>query len=149
MFKGFWCLRLLALEPRSLERTFYRCANTAVLSSGLGHIRALLEPSFNSFTSNMASRHFRIPSHGSCLVVQWLGLHTSTARDTGSISGQGTKIAQATWQKKKKKKSQARQPTTWPRKQISSLLFCTGHHVCPTCSITIFLTLNSSYCMAS
>ena len=62
----------------------------------------------------MVSWHFRIPSQGSSLVVQWLGLHTSIARDTGSIPGQGTKIPQATWQKKKKKKSQAGQPTTWP-----------------------------------
>jgi len=26
------------------------------------------------------------------VVVQWLGLHTSTARDAGSVSGQGTKV---------------------------------------------------------
>ena len=31
------------------------------------------------------------------LVVQWLGLYASTARGTGLIPGQGTKIPQATW----------------------------------------------------
>ena len=30
--------------------------------------------------------------HGTSLVVQWLRLHASTAGDTGSIPGQGTKI---------------------------------------------------------
>ena len=34
---------------------------------------------------------------GTSLAVQWLGLHTSTARDPGSIPGRGTKIPQATW----------------------------------------------------
>ena len=29
---------------------------------------------------------------GNSMVVQWLGLHTSTAGDSGSIPGQGTKI---------------------------------------------------------
>ena len=41
------------------------------------------------------------------MAVQWLSaLHTSTARDTGSIQGQGTKILHATGAilKKKKKK---------------------------------------------
>ena len=39
------------------------------------------------------------------LAVQWLGLHTSTEGDTGSIPGRGTKIPHATWcgQKTKKK----------------------------------------------
>ena len=34
-------------------------------------------------------------SSGKSLVVQWLGLHTSAAGGTGSISGQGTKIPHA------------------------------------------------------
>ena len=38
------------------------------------------------------------------LVVQWLGLHTSTAGWSGSIPGSGTKILQTSWPKKKKKK---------------------------------------------
>ena len=53
---------------------------------------------------------------GNSLVVQWLGLHSSTAGDTGSITGHITKTPQATQhsqkqtkkpkiQKKKKKKS--------------------------------------------
>ena len=34
---------------------------------------------------------------GNSLVVQWLGLRASTAGDTGSISGRGTKIPHAAW----------------------------------------------------
>ena len=40
---------------------------------------------------------------GTSLVVQWLGLHTSTAGGTGLIPGLGSKIPQATQPKKKKK----------------------------------------------
>ena len=43
--------------------------------------------------------------HGNSLAVQWLGLCIFTDEDTGSISGQGTKIPQArkcSWKKKKK-----------------------------------------------
>ena len=39
---------------------------------------------------------------GTSLVVQWLGLYASTARGTGLIPGQGTKIPQATWHGQKK-----------------------------------------------
>ena len=35
------------------------------------------------------------------MVVQWLGLHASTARDLGSIPGRGTKIPQAAWRGQK------------------------------------------------
>ena len=38
---------------------------------------------------------------GNSLVVQWLRLHTSIARGTGSIPSQGTKIPQATQQSQK------------------------------------------------
>ena len=41
---------------------------------------------------------------GSSLVVQWLGLSAPTARDPGSVLGWGTKIPQALWLSKKKKK---------------------------------------------
>ena len=34
---------------------------------------------------------------GNSLVIQWLGFHASTAGDTGSIPGWGTKILHATW----------------------------------------------------
>ena len=34
---------------------------------------------------------------GTSLAAQWLGLSASTARGQGLISGQGTKIPQATW----------------------------------------------------
>ena len=40
---------------------------------------------------------------GIFLVVQWLRLRASNAAAMGLISGQGTKIAPAIWQKKKKK----------------------------------------------
>ena len=39
---------------------------------------------------------------GHSLVVQWLGLHTSTARGTGLISGQGTKVPQTVQRGQKK-----------------------------------------------
>ena len=38
------------------------------------------------------------------MVVQWLGLWVFTAKGTGSIPVQGTKILQATWHSFKKKK---------------------------------------------
>ena len=51
------------------------------------------------------------------LVVQWLGLHTSTTGDLGSILGQDTKIPYASWcSQKKKKKGKTKQN----RKQTSS-----------------------------
>ena len=40
------------------------------------------------------------------LAVQWLRLHTSNARGTGLIPGQGTKILQATHGVAKKKKKE-------------------------------------------
>ena len=43
---------------------------------------------------------------GTSLVVQWLGLGTSTAGGVGSITGRGTKIPNASAKKKKKKKVQ-------------------------------------------
>ena len=46
----------------------------------------------------------RSVSDGNSLAVQWLRLHTSTARDTGPIPGWGIKILHVMWQKKKKKK---------------------------------------------
>ena len=39
------------------------------------------------------------------LVVQWLRLHISTSRGTGSIPGQGTKIPHTAQRGKRKKKS--------------------------------------------
>ena len=44
----------------------------------------------------------KFPFSGNSLAVQWLKLHTSTAEGTGSILGQGTKILNAKWHKKKK-----------------------------------------------
>ncbi|XP_029074698.1 CBP80/20-dependent translation initiation factor isoform X2 [Monodon monoceros] len=50
---------------------------------------------------------FRKQSKGNPLAVQWLGLRASSAEDTGSIPGRGTKILQAArrGQKKKRKKT--------------------------------------------
>ena len=42
---------------------------------------------------------------GGTSAVQWLGLSASTAGDTGSIPGQGTKIPQAACMAKKKKRT--------------------------------------------
>ena len=39
-------------------------------------------------------------------MIQWLGLHASTAGGTGLIPSQGTKITQGIWLGKKKKKKQ-------------------------------------------
>ena len=39
------------------------------------------------------------------LAIQWLGLHTFTAKGLGSVPGQGTKIPQAAQPKKKERKS--------------------------------------------
>ena len=44
-------------------------------------------------------------SSGPSLAVQWLRLHASTAGDTGSIPGQGTKIPHTAWLKKKRSSS--------------------------------------------
>ena len=44
---------------------------------------------------------------GNSLVVQWLGLWALTAKGLGLIPGQGTKIPQALWHGKKKKKKDA------------------------------------------
>ena len=41
---------------------------------------------------------------GNSLVVQWVGLHVSTAGGPGSIPGGGTKILQAARHSQKKKK---------------------------------------------
>ena len=46
-------------------------------------------------------------------MVQWLGFHASTAGDTGSIPGRGTKIPQAMWQGQKKTKKET--PTVAPQ----------------------------------
>ena len=43
-------------------------------------------------------------------MIQWLGLHAFTAKDMDSISGQGTKIPQATWHGQKKKKKNTPEP---------------------------------------
>ena len=50
------------------------------------------------------------------MAVHWLALHASTAGDTSSIPGLGTKIAQASQhgQKKKKKKNEKTTETLSP-----------------------------------
>ena len=39
------------------------------------------------------------------MAVQWLRLHVSNTRGTGSIPGRGTKILQAAWYGQKRKKA--------------------------------------------
>ena len=57
--------------------------------------------------------------HGTSLAVQGLGLHTSTAGSTGSISGQRIKIPQAKGPKKKKKKEKKEKEIKSRSKKIS------------------------------
>ena len=49
--------------------------------------------------------HLKSVDWGTALEVQWLRLRASTAGDTGSIPGGGTRIPHATWHGQKKKKS--------------------------------------------
>ena len=48
---------------------------------------------------------------GNSLVVQWLGHHDSTAGDTDSTPGRGTKIPHALWTKKKEKENRQKENT--------------------------------------
>ena len=61
-------------------------------------------------------------SVGTSLAVQWLGLCASTAGGTGSIPGQGTKIAHSAWrgQKKKRKKKKSNLCNGTPIKMMNS-----------------------------
>ena len=52
--------------------------------------------------------------HGNSLTAQWLGLNPSTARDTGLIPGQGTKILHTAHHSQKKKKRTIRVPQGSP-----------------------------------
>ena len=59
-------------------------------------------PSWSTPVLSLSSSPFiKTEFFGNSLVVQWLGLCTLTAKGPGSILGRGTKIPQATWQKKK------------------------------------------------
>ena len=78
-------------------------------------------------------KHFLIKiNKGTSLVVQWLRLCTSTARGTGLIPGQETKILHAGQPKKKKSEIQLsavteEQPTALQVSMCNSLL--AGEHV--------------------
>ena len=61
-------------------------------------------------STNTKCRNF-----GNSLVVQWLGLHAFTAKGPGSISGQGTKIPQAS------RRGQNQKNNTKQKNKISSL----------------------------
>ena len=55
------------------------------------------------------------------LVVQWLGLHASTAGGLGSIPGQGTKIPQASWWGQKQTNKQKPNDTkSWQQSTMQS-----------------------------
>ena len=54
----------------------------------------------------------KTPKHETPLVVQWLGLHTSTAGGVGSIPGQGTKVQHAAWRGQNVKKQTNKQTKT-------------------------------------
>ena len=53
---------------------------------------------FCSSVFNLNTPIFKFADPESSLAVQWLGLHTFTAKGVGSVPGQGTKIPQAAWQ---------------------------------------------------
>ena len=56
---------------------------------------------------------------GTSLVVQWLRLHASNARSTGSIPGQGTKIPHATrCGQKTKKTNEESTEVQWTEKEM-------------------------------
>ena len=54
-------------------------------------------------------------------MVEWLGLHTSTAGDLGLIPGWGTKIPQDMWRGQKKKKNS---PQKEEFRQLFVLVLC-------------------------
>ena len=55
--------------------------------------------------SRLHTLHRNYLKMGTCLAVQWLRLHASTAGGTGSIPGQGTKIPHAAWRGQKNQKA--------------------------------------------
>ena len=57
-------------------------------------------------SSGAVSSSRKQEQHGKSLAVQWLGLHPSTARGTGSIPGQGTKILHIAHHSQKQKEEQ-------------------------------------------
>ena len=74
---------------------------------------------------------------GNPLVVQWLGLHASTAGGPGLIPGQGNKIPQARWCGQKKKKNHH----GWPSVGVFSLQLisiCLGKFSCINIFYNIF-----------
>ena len=58
-------------------------------------------------------------------MVQWVGLHISTAEGTGSIPSQGTKVPQTVWYSQKKRKTKQNkkaQPTNQPKTLLQKAL---------------------------
>ena len=60
----------------------------------------------------------KVETAGNSLVVQWLGLHTSTARAMGLIPGWGTKIPHALQRGPKKKKKKGSTDSWTPSPEI-------------------------------
>ena len=72
------------------------------------------------------------PHLGNFLVVQWLGLHPSTAGGMGSIPGQGTKILQAA---KTRNKTKQKNQTKTNKKQMDP-------HLCLLSPISSWLAIS-------
>ena len=69
----------------------------------------------------ISRKHSRTP-----MVVQWLGLYTSTAKGVGSIPGWGTKIPCAVGSQKKKKRKKERKKERKQAYVLSAMLFPPG-----------------------
>ena len=70
---------------------------------------------------------FQFP-HRNTLVVQWLGLCTSTAGDTGSIPGPGTKIPHASSTAKKRKRRKNFLRSFFKEENQSNMVFLLLHY---------------------
>ena len=74
------------------------------------------------------------------MVVQWLGLYTSTAEGVGSIPGWGTKIPRAVGSQKKKKKKERKKAYVF-----SAMLFPPGGFLLGILKYLNFCATHMSY----
>ena len=111
---GLWCyLRLLRLhryrEQTCCQRKGVGVGKVRVGSLGISRCKLLYtEWIDNKVLLYSAGNYIQCPvinpNEGTSLVIQWLGLHTSKARGTGSVTHQETKILQEAWHNQKRKK---------------------------------------------